>query len=121
MDFSLADMIICYATIYSSFEDTIQYITETSPAEVEKVHYIHSVSDKHICEAFEETRSSLRGGGELPRIAVFEIISSERGIRMSFECLTEQCRSYKILSCIDIPHSIGQLLIDMHRLDPDFS
>ena len=61
--FKPSEVIICFATIYGSFENTVQYITETTPAEVEKIHYLHPVSDKYVCDAFEATISSLRSKG----------------------------------------------------------
>ena len=118
--FNPADVIICFATIYESFENTLRYITETTPAEVEKIHYVHPVSDKYICEAFEAMISSLRGKGKNPRIAIFDTISSVPGLRMPFEHLTELCRSHDVLSCIDAAHGVGHLPIDIQKLDPDF-
>lgn len=46
MEFNPGDVIICFAPIYDAFFYTIQYLSETTPVEIEKVEYTLPQSDQ---------------------------------------------------------------------------
>jgi hercynylcysteine S-oxide lyase len=47
------DVIICFATVYLSFEYTMKYLTETTPVHIQKVEYTLPQSDDSVCARFE--------------------------------------------------------------------
>lgn len=118
--FTPNDAIIYFANIYSSFENTLTYLSETSGVSLSKIQYTHPVSDAYICTAFEEAITHLKANGKTPRLAVFDTVTSIPATRMPFETLTSLCRAHAILSCIDGAHGIGQLPLQLSHLDPDF-
>lgn len=118
--FKPLDVVIGFASIYGSFENTLIYLTETTPVEFEKIEYTLPVSDDFICSAFESAVDHLRAKGKNPRIAIFDTISSLPAARMPFEKITELCKKQKVLSCIDGAHAVGHFPLDLTRLDPDF-
>ena len=118
--FKAGDVVICFTSIYDSFFNTLQFKSETTPVEIEKIGYTSPISDVELCELFEDKIKRLQSAGKNPRIAVFDTCNSLPGIRMPFEHLTEICRAHSVLSCIDGAHGVGQLPLDLITLDPDF-
>lgn len=114
------DVIIMCPTIYGACEKTVEYITETTPAESYKIEYTYPVSDDELCRNFEQAVSAIRDEGKKPKLAIFDTIVSMPGLRMPFERLTKLCKQYEILSCIDGAHGIGHIPLDLSALDPDF-
>lgn len=118
--FEPGDVIIIFATIYGACEKTVTYITETTPAEVQKINFTYPVSDDDLCHNFETSVEDLKSKGKTPKIAVFDTIVSLPGVRMPFEHLTQLCKQHKILSCIDGAHGAGHIPLNLSELDPDF-
>ncbi|KAK5116566.1 hypothetical protein LTR85_009191 [Meristemomyces frigidus] len=120
MVYEPGDVIIYFATIYGACEKTVDYITETTPAESRKIEYSYPVSDQFLCDAFEEAVTAIKAAGKVPKLAIFDTIASLPGVRMPFEALTALCHKHNVLSCIDGAHGIGHIPLDLTALDPDF-
>ena len=120
MTYEPGDVIVYFATIYPACEKTVLYITETTPAEAEKIKYTYPVSDKTLCEALETTITTIKANGKNPKLAIFDTIVSLPGVRMPFESLNIICKRHNILSLIDGAHGIGHVPLDLSSLDPDF-
>lgn len=114
------DVIICFATVYDAFANTLQHLSETTSVKVRKVEYTLPVSDRIICDAFEAMIGAISAEGNTARVALFDTISSLPGARMPFEKLTRLCHRHNVLSCIDGAHGIGQIPLRLRDLDPDF-
>lgn len=118
--FEKGDRIVYFSTIYGSCEKTIDYISETTPAEGVKVEYTYPVSDGELVRRFEEVLATERKAGNTVRVALFDTVSSLPGVRMPFERLTEVCGREGVLSLIDGAHGVGHLPLDLGKLQPDF-
>ena len=118
--FQPGDVIIYFATIYGACGKSITYITETTPATAYLIDYEYPVSDHDLVSKFEEAIKGIKAQGKNPKIAIYDTIVSQPGVRVPFERLTELCRQNGILSCIDGAHSAGGIPIDLTKLDPDF-
>jgi selenocysteine lyase/cysteine desulfurase len=121
--FARGDVIIYFATIYAACEKTILYIKETTPAESRRIDFTYPVSDAYLVEQLTRTIRAVKSEGKTPRIAVFDTVVSQPGVRMPYERLTRVCRQEGVLSCIDGAHGVGMLDPDdlnLSRFDPDF-
>ena len=118
--FSPGDVIIYFATVYGACGKTVTYITETTPATSRMIEYTYPLSDSELCDKFEKVVKEIKASGKNPRIAIYDTIVSQPGVRVPFERLTELCRQYGILSCIDGAHGVGGIPTDLTKLDPDF-
>ncbi|CAK3811454.1 PLP-dependent transferase [Lecanosticta acicola] len=114
------DVIIYFATIYGACHKTVEYMTETTPAESRSVEYKYPISDAELCSRFEETIKAIKTQGKNPKLAIFDSIVSLPGVRAPFEELTKICREYNTLSCIDGAHGIGHIPLNLKEVDPDF-
>ena len=114
------DVIIYFATIYGANDKTVTYITETTPATSHLIEYTYPLSDSELCAKFKDAVEEIKASGKNPRIAIYDTIASQPGVRMPFERLTELCRQHGILSCIDAAHGVGAIPIDLTKLRPDF-
>lgn len=118
--FSPGDVIIYFAAIYGACGRTVTYITETTPATSHVIEYTYPLSDSELCAKFEEAVKEIKASGKNPRIAIYDTIASQPGVRMPFERLTELCRQHGILSCIDGAQGVGGIPTDLTKIDPDF-
>ena len=114
------DKIVYFDTIYGACEKTVAYITETTPAEAVKVQYTYPVSDDWLVEEFKRVVKSEKNVGNTVRVAVFDTVVSQPGVRMPFERLIQACKDLSVLSCIDGAHGVGHVKLDLGKLDPDF-
>jgi len=118
--YSPGDVIIYFATVYGACGKSVTYITETTPAAAYMIDYTYPVSDHDLLQKFEDAVKTIKAEGKNPRIAVYDTIVSQPGVRVPFERLTELCRRHGILSCIDGAHGVGGIPTDLTKLDPDF-
>lgn len=114
------DVIIYFATVYGACGKTVNYICETTPATSRMIEYTYPISDAELCSKFEEAIKEIKAEGKNPRIAIYDTVVSQPGVRVPYQRLTELCRKHGVLSCIDGAHSVGGIPIDLTELDPDF-
>ena len=120
MVFEPNDAVICFSTIYPAFMNTLEYLKERNEVSIYKIEHILPLSDDEICSNFERMLETIGQEERKARLAIFDTITSLPAVRMPFERLTEICRNHGVLSCIDGAHGVGQLPIDLAKLDPDF-
>ncbi len=118
--FEPGDKIIYFATVYGACERTVEYITETTPAEAIRIEYTYPVSDEWMVTEFRNVVMKEQGLGNNVRIAIFDTVVSMPGVRMPFESLTAACKELGVLSCVDAAHGIGHVHIDLGKIDCDF-
>jgi selenocysteine lyase/cysteine desulfurase len=120
IEFQPGDHILIFSTIYGACEKTVSYITETTPAESVKIAYTYPVEDDWLLTEFENKVREVESKGGKVKIAIFDTVVSMPGVRMPFERLTQKCKDFGIMSCIDGAHGVGHIQLDLGTLDPDF-
>ncbi|KAI9743457.1 MAG: hypothetical protein M1818_002769 [Claussenomyces sp. TS43310] len=118
--FEEGDKIIYFSTTYQALINTIDYITETTPAGKDLVEFTYPISDDALLELFRQKIAEVRRKGGKPKVVLFDTIVSIPGVRMPFEKMTQICKEEGILSCVDGAHGIGAIRLDLNALDPDF-
>jgi selenocysteine lyase/cysteine desulfurase len=115
-----SDAVICFSTIYPAFMNTLEYLTERNEFSIYKVEHVLPLSDEEICNDFVRMLETISKDGKKAKLAIFDTITSLPAARMPFERLTEICQAHGVLSCIDGAHGVGQLPLNLAKLDPDF-
>lgn len=116
------DEIVVFSTIYGACGKTVEYVAEASLNKVtpRSIHLTYPCEDDEIVTLFKDAIKASKSEGKVPRLAVFDTISSMPGLRFPFEALTAICHEEGVLSLIDAAHAIGQIPIDLTKLNPDF-
>lgn len=116
------DEIIYFSIIYAGCGKTVDYAVDSGrglvssrPVEIE-----YPLEDEEIVDAFRKAVETSQSQGKRPKIAIFDTVVSQPGVRFPFEQLTELCRELGILSLVDGAQGIGMLPLDLSALDPDF-
>ncbi|KAF2279270.1 PLP-dependent transferase [Westerdykella ornata] len=118
--FEPGDYILYTSTIYGACHKTIEYITETTPAEAVCVEFTLPVEEEWFVEAFREKIQEVEKRGGRVKVAIFDTIVSMPGVRLPFEKLARLCREMGVLSLVDGAHAVGHTQLDLAELDADF-
>ncbi|KAE8137458.1 pyridoxal phosphate-dependent transferase [Aspergillus pseudotamarii] len=118
LEYSRGDYILTFSTVYGAAERTALHLSEVTGVQIANIPITYPMSDADILLLFLATVQNI--GADQIKVAVFDTISFEPGVRMPFEALVQACRERNILSCVDGAHCIGQIPINLESLDPDF-
>lgn len=116
------DEILQLDIIYGACGKTTNYICEQWAGKVRTrdIGFEYPVEEAEFISTFQRAIATSRAEGFRPRLAIFDTIASNPGLRLPFEELTTVCRAEGILSLIDGAHGVGQIALDLRSLDPDF-
>lgn len=109
-----------FATIYGACEKTVDYITETTQAESRKIEYTYPVEDAFLVESLKRVVEEEKSKGNRVKIAIFDLIVSMPGVMFPYRELTAACKELGVLSLVDAAHGVGQVDVNLEKLDPDF-
>lgn len=114
------EALIYFEPVYGAVEKGIVSLQEHTPLQGRKVSFQFPISEDELERRFREVIRQTREEGLKVRASVFDGIVSNPGVRFPFERITAVCREEGILSVIDAAHGIGQIPLDMQKLQPDF-
>ncbi|KAJ6007290.1 Pyridoxal phosphate-dependent transferase major region subdomain 1 [Penicillium herquei] len=116
------DEIIQFDIIYGACGKTTSYICESNQQRVRtrEVGFQYPVESSEMVSTFQKAIQQSKSEGFRPRVAIFDTISSNPGIRLPFRELAAVCRDENVLSLVDAAHGIGQIDLDIPSWDPDF-
>ena len=118
--FEKGDVIVHLSTSYGAVAKAVDYICEITPAESYIVKIMYPIEDMAIIEELRRGIEAVQKSGKTPRIAIFDTISALPGVRVPWERLCEVCKDHKVLSLVDGAHSVGQIKLDLGKVQPDF-
>ena len=95
-------------------------MVESTSAQTELLDVHWPISDDELVARFEAEIKINADEGRRVRLAIFDTVTSNPGIRIPYERLTEICRRHNVLSLVDGAHGIGQIPLDLDALDADF-
>lgn len=115
------DVLLYFSSIYGGCEKTVEYLSESTDVEGEKIELQYPVPDDVVIKRFEEKLQSIKSEGRVARVAIFDTISSLPGVRMPWERLVRCCKVNGVLSLVDGAHGIGHISLQhLEKVDPDF-
>ncbi|KAH7007638.1 lolT-1 [Ilyonectria destructans] len=116
------DEIISFSTMYGGCSNTVEYIVDTNPGLVSSrtILLTYPLEDDEILTLFREAITLAHSEGKRPRVAVYDVVSSQPGVRFPFEALTAVCRELGVLSLVDGAQGVGMVELDLAALDADF-
>ncbi|KAL4941261.1 hypothetical protein BDV06DRAFT_194854 [Aspergillus oleicola] len=114
------DVVIYFETVYGAVERALLALKESWGVNVRKVKYSFPLEEGELIRRFQEVVEGVRKQGLNPKLAIFETVVSNPGIRFPFEDVTRICRELGILSLIDGAHGVGMIELDLGRLAVDF-
>lgn len=118
--FEKGDVILQFSTVYGSFEKTVEYICETTPAESFTVQLEYPISDDELLTRFVEGLDKVMTNGRKVKVALFDTVSSLPGVRVPWEKLVEICKKRGVLSMVDGAHGVGHVELNLGQVQPDF-
>jgi len=115
------DEIIYFSTIYGGCGKTVDYIVDTRKNVTSRgIELTYPLEDAEIVALFHEAVKASKAAGRNPRVAIYDMVTSQPGVRFPFEAITEACRELGILSLIDGAQGVGMIDLDLGKLDADF-
>jgi selenocysteine lyase/cysteine desulfurase len=122
LEFADGDVIVYFDSIYDACEKTIDHVCEMNNGKVAKrvVNAVYPIEDNDLVDLFRTAIRDEKEKGKRPVLAIFDTIACFPAVRMPFEHLVAVAKEGGVLSLIDGAHGVGQIHIDLARLQPDF-
>ncbi|KAK4465341.1 pyridoxal phosphate-dependent transferase [Cladorrhinum samala] len=116
------DVIVYFDTIYGGCGKTVDYVLEDRQGKVSAkvVPLDYPCSDRAVVEAFVSALDEVSAAGSRAKVAIFDVVTSQPGVRFPFEEITRVCREKGVLSLVDGAQGVGMVDIDLSKTDPDF-
>ena len=96
-------------------------MVESTPVQTEMLDVHWPISDNDLVTSFEAGIKKINATeGRRVRMAIFDTVTSNPGLRIPYERLTQKCRENGVLSLVDGAHGVGMIPLDLTTLDADF-
>lgn len=118
--FQPGEALIYFEPVYGAVEKGVVSLQEHTSLQSRKVPFQFPIPEDELVGRFREVIRQTREEGLKVRASVFDAIVSNPGVRFPFERITAICREEGILSIIDAAHGVGNIHLDMEKLQPDF-
>ncbi|KAI5451918.1 hypothetical protein NCC49_001219 [Naganishia albida] len=122
IDWKKGDVIVAYSTTYGAVKQTLKYICDKHEG-VECVEIPLNFPETHD-QIVQKTENVLKkygpGSEQRVRMVVIDSIASNPGVIMPWERIVQLCKEYDALSLVDAAHHLGQLPVDLSKVQPDF-
>ncbi|GKZ84338.1 hypothetical protein AnigIFM56816_009661 [Aspergillus niger] len=116
LPFKSDDVIIYFETVYGALEKGIVSFIESRAAQIRKVRYEMPISPENLVDRFLQVVREARSEGLNVKLALFDVLCGFL-LKGSLKFVGKE----GILSLIDGAHGIGQLPLDLGKLQPDSS
>ncbi|KAJ5164114.1 uncharacterized protein N7500_005944 [Penicillium coprophilum] len=120
LNLKAGEALVYFEPVYGAVEKGVVSLQEHNPFHSRKVSFQFPITEDELERRFREVIRQAREEGLEVRVSVFDAIVSNPGVRFPFERITAICREEGILSVIDAAHGIGNIHLDMKKLQPDF-
>jgi hercynylcysteine S-oxide lyase len=130
------DVILVYEVVYEAVYSSLEWLVHTFGVRVEVVRIAFPESDDGIVRAMVDTARRVNSNSnptdntdegeeakeakERVRLAIIDTIVSMPGLRIPFEKLVPALQAEGAMVLVDAAHGIGQIIIDLKTLQPDF-
>ena len=119
--FEQGDVIVYFSTIYGACEKTVEFLSESTDVEGEKIDIQYPIADDEVVRRFEAKLQTMKSEGRKAKVAIFDTISSLPGVRVPWERLVQSCKANDVLSLVDGAHGIGHISLQhLGKVKPDF-
>lgn len=120
LKFKKGDVILHLSTVYGAVQKTIEYLHETTEVGSVNVAVYYPIDDEALVSRFHTSIKEAKSQGKQVKIAIFDTISSLPGVRLPWERMVEICKAEGVLSVIDGAHGVGQIQLNLSKVQPDF-
>ena len=120
LTFEKGDVILHLSSVYGSIQKTVEYLRETSEIDTIIIEVDYPISDEALVSRFHAAIRSAKAEGKNIRVASFDTVSSMPGLRVPWERLVDVCKAEGVLSMVDGAHGVGQISLNLARVQPDF-
>ena len=120
MKFERGDVVVHFSTAYGAVEKTVEYLRETTPLENVPVYLSYPMSDDDVLKSLRTGIQDAKTERKNVRAVLLDTISSMPGVHTPWEQLVQVCKDEGVLSVVDGAHGVGQIPIDLGKVQPDF-
>ncbi|KAL5338770.1 pyridoxal phosphate-dependent transferase [Aspergillus crustosus] len=109
------DAVIYFEPVYGGVERSLLAIKEGWGVKLRKVKFTFPISEEDLVKKFTDVVEGARRDGLTPRLAIFDTIVSNPGMRFPFEMFIKVCKELGVLSLIDGAHGVGHMKLDLGK------
>lgn len=113
--FVRGDKIVITSTTYKACANAVKFLEKRVGIKPVVIELNFPLTDIEILEKFKQIFQK-----ELPKLCLFDTVSSLPAVKLPFVKITELCKQYRVLSLVDGAHGIGLVELSLKDFKPDF-